>query len=241
MSNPEKRGATMMSEKPTYEELKQRISVLQSKNSKYRQTLKKLYHDRVKYQSFFNNAADVILITDMNGNLLEANSVFGVKSGYPTGQLFGRNIITSEILTEASSALAKRMLKEIVEGKNSISFEIHTRRKGGQIVPYEAKATPIKRKNTVVAAQFILRNISSRKKMESALVDEVAKLRKKLAAKVLHGFIPICSICKKIRDEKGLWTQIEAYIHKHFEIEFSHGICPECAKKYYADFSLYED
>jgi len=49
--------------------------------------------------------------------------------------------------------------------------------------------------------------------------------------KTLRGILPICSYCKKIRDDKGYWNQIESYIHKHSGTEFSHGICPECAKK----------
>jgi len=52
----------------------------------------------------------------------------------------------------------------------------------------------------------------------------------------LHGIIPICSNCKKIRDDKGSWSQIEAYIMKHSDAQFSHGICPECAKKLYPEF-----
>ena len=52
----------------------------------------------------------------------------------------------------------------------------------------------------------------------------------------LHGIIPICSHCKKIRDDRGSWSQIEAYISKHSEAQFSHGICPECAKKFYPEF-----
>jgi len=57
----------------------------------------------------------------------------------------------------------------------------------------------------------------------------------------LRGMLPICSHCKKIRDDKGYWTQIEEYIHEHSEAEFSHSICQECAKKYYPDFDIYED
>jgi hypothetical protein len=48
--------------------------------------------------------------------------------------------------------------------------------------------------------------------------------------KVLRGILPICAHCKKIRDDQGAWNQIEAYLHQHTEAEFSHGICPECAK-----------
>ena len=54
--------------------------------------------------------------------------------------------------------------------------------------------------------------------------------------KVLSGFLPICAHCKKIRDDKGYWNQIESYIRDHSEAEFSHGICPECSKKLYPEY-----
>jgi F0F1-type ATP synthase assembly protein I len=57
--------------------------------------------------------------------------------------------------------------------------------------------------------------------------------------KTLSGFLPICASCKKIRDDKGYWNQIEAYISEHSEAEFSHGICPECSKKLYPE--IYDD
>ena len=53
--------------------------------------------------------------------------------------------------------------------------------------------------------------------------------------KTLSGLLPICASCKKIRDDKGYWKQIESYVRDHSEAEFSHGICPDCAKKLYAD------
>ena len=51
--------------------------------------------------------------------------------------------------------------------------------------------------------------------------------------KMLTGLIPICASCKKIRDDKGYWNQLETYIQEHSEAEFSHGICPDCMKKLY--------
>lgn len=53
--------------------------------------------------------------------------------------------------------------------------------------------------------------------------------------KVLQGIIPICSTCKKVRDDQGFWQQVEAYIISHSKAEFSHGICPECMDKLYRD------
>ncbi len=63
-------------------------------------------------------------------------------------------------------------------------------------------------------------------------------LKKALAEiKTLRGIIPICANCKKIRDDKGYWNQIERYIAEHSEAEFSHGICPDCKKELYPDFA----
>lgn len=64
----------------------------------------------------------------------------------------------------------------------------------------------------------------------------VAELQRALSeVKQLSGFLPICASCKKIRDDKGYWTQIESYISSHSEAQFSHGICPECVKKLYPE------
>ena len=52
---------------------------------------------------------------------------------------------------------------------------------------------------------------------------------------MLSGLLPICAGCKKIGDDKGYWTQIESYITRHAAVEFSHGLCPDCARKYYQD------
>ena len=51
--------------------------------------------------------------------------------------------------------------------------------------------------------------------------------------KTLKGLLPICSACKKIRDDKGYWNHIESYIRHHSEADFTHGICPSCAQTLY--------
>jgi AmiR/NasT family two-component response regulator len=63
-----------------------------------------------------------------------------------------------------------------------------------------------------------------------------AKLQDALAqAKTLSGLLPICASCKKIRDDEGYWSQLETYIQEHFDIQFSHGLCPECVNKLYPE------
>lgn len=70
---------------------------------------------------------------------------------------------------------------------------------------------------------------------------EREKLRVKLLEarnqiKILQGLLPICAHCKNIRDDKGFWHQVEEYVTRHSEAEFTHGICPACARKFYPDF-----
>jgi len=59
--------------------------------------------------------------------------------------------------------------------------------------------------------------------------------------KTLRGILPLCSFCKKIRDDKGYWEEVDVYIHKHSQADISHGICPECAKEHYPDLDIYDD
>ncbi len=63
--------------------------------------------------------------------------------------------------------------------------------------------------------------------MIARLQDALAKVR------TLKGLLPICASCKKVRDDKGYWHQVEVYIRDRSEAEFSHGICPECEQRYY--------
>ena len=78
------------------------------------------------------------------------------------------------------------------------------------------------------------KNITKRKLAEVALKKERDKLMKALKEiKTLSGLLPICASCKKIRDDKGYWNQMEGYIQQHSDAQFSHGICPDCAKILY--------
>lgn len=75
---------------------------------------------------------------------------------------------------------------------------------------------------------------------ELHIVIEIALYRHKTEKelKTLRGILPICASCKKIRDDKGYWAQIETYIREHSEVEFSHSLCPDCAKKLYPNMEL---
>lgn len=80
-------------------------------------------------------------------------------------------------------------------------------------------------------------DITPRRKLEREKEKLITNLQEAIEkVKVLSGFLPICASCKKIRDDKGYWTQIETYIRDHSEAEFSHGICPDCAEKHYSQY-----
>jgi len=65
--------------------------------------------------------------------------------------------------------------------------------------------------------------------------QEALKFKLEEELRILKGIIPICMHCKEIRDDKGYWNQLEKYISEHSEVQFSHGICDKCLKKYYPE------
>jgi len=77
--------------------------------------------------------------------------------------------------------------------------------------------------------------IDNRKRREKELEEALSQI------KALKGLLPICASCKKIRKDDGYWQQIESYIREHSEAEFSHGMCPDCAKRLYPELDLFKD
>jgi len=79
-------------------------------------------------------------------------------------------------------------------------------------------------------------DITKRKFTEDAKEELIIGLQKaQEEVNLLSGLLPICATCKNIRDDKGYWNKIESYISHHSKVEFSHGICPDCAQKFYPD------
>ena len=88
---------------------------------------------------------------------------------------------------------------------------------------------------------LVARDITRQKKAEIENQKLIVELREAMEnVKTLKGFIPICARCKKVRDDKGYWNQIEKYISEHSEALFSHGICPECSEELYGDEDWYQ-
>jgi len=82
----------------------------------------------------------------------------------------------------------------------------------------------------------IVHDVTERKRLEEEREKLIGSLQKALSEiKQLSGLLPICSSCKKIRNDEGYWEQLEIYIKNHSDADFSHGICPECVARLYPD------
>jgi PAS domain S-box-containing protein len=91
----------------------------------------------------------------------------------------------------------------------------------------------------LIEFQAVGRDITERKQAEEEREKLIAQLQEALnKVKTLSGLLPICAACKKIRDDKGYWNELETYIRAHSEAKFTHGICPDCAKKLYPGLDL---
>ncbi len=84
------------------------------------------------------------------------------------------------------------------------------------------------------AADYVTKPFESAELL-SRIKTHIGFKKAKEEINTLRGLIPICAECKKIRDDSGFWNQIEAYIERHSQAQFSHGVCPECMHKLYED------
>jgi PAS domain S-box-containing protein len=96
-------------------------------------------------------------------------------------------------------------------------------RKDGTILPVVLSATTV----YDAAGHYLM--------SRGVCTDLTERRRAEAQVKTLRGLLPICAGCKKIRDDRGYWNQIERYLHEHSEAEFSHGLCPDCEAKLYSD------
>ena len=121
--------------------------------------------------------------------------------------------------------------------KNAAEFEVHSTHPNKEIWLKDIANIEWYPKDNIFLSLGFLTDVT--KEMEAE--DERERLLNELQValekvKVLSGLIPICANCKQIRDDKGYWNQIEAYISKHSDAQFSHGICPDCVKKLYPEY-----
>ena len=183
---------------------------------------------------FEENYSAMLLIDPDSGAIVDANPAACTFYGYPKTVLTGMHI--TQINTLTPKEVFKEMEKAKAEERNY--FDFCHRLGDGTIREVEVYSGPI-----TIGGQSMLcsvvHDVSARKAVEREKESLIEKLQKALSeVKTLRGFLPICASCKKIRDDKGYWNQIETYIRNHSEAEFSHGLCPECARKLYPELDI---
>ena len=196
-----------------------------------------------KFRAIFEQAAvGVTLASSNTGQFFKVNQKFCDIVGYFKDELFSSSF--QKITHPDDLQTDLDYMQQLMEGTiNTFSMEKRYIRKDGTIIWVNLTVSPMwaigEQPNFHIA---IVEDITDRKYAEEALLLEKNKLQNALQKiKQLSGMLPICSSCKKIRDDKGYWKQIEAYIEDHSEAEFSHSICPDCAKILYPDLDIYDD
>jgi PAS domain S-box-containing protein len=134
-----------------------------------------LRESEAKYRALFDNAADLIAVIDLDGNILDLNEQFEEESGYRRSEAIGKNVFKNGFITEQSAKKAFSHLQDLLAGQAGRIFNVEGIRKDGMIVSYELRAVPIREDGKVVAVQAILRNITERKRAEEALLQENEK------------------------------------------------------------------
>lgn len=197
-----------------------------------------LHEHNARFSSAFSNAAIGMALVGLNGSWIQVNPALCNLLGYEKAELLTipfRNLTHPDDL-EKDIENFQRMVRGEQTTYHTEKRYIH---KCGRLVwialsvslIYDVKNQPL-----YIVSQMI--DISARKQGEWERERLIEQLSEALdSVKVLQGLLPICSGCKKIRDDRGYWNQLEGYIQRYTDVHFSHGICPHCVQKLYPDIA----
>lgn len=192
-----------------------------------------------------NNMVDAVWAVDVETLTFEYMSESVQKvSGYPAEEYIGKSV--GKTMTPESFQSVFQVLKEEISifeksKKNVKTLELEMMHKTGRLYWVEIKAKLIESTGGRMKLVGATKDISHRKKMEREKDESIARLGKIILEnerllkenKILIGLLPICSGCKRIRDDNGKWWPMEAYVRKHTEADFTHTICSDCREIFY--------
>jgi PAS domain S-box-containing protein len=178
-----------------------------------------------------------IVITNTAGDIEYVNPKFIEITGYTLAEALGKN--PRVLKSGETGPEGYRELWEAIAAGKEWRGEFHNKKKNGVLYWEFASISPIRDPaGRITHYVAVKEDITARKQTEAERDKLIKDLQEALArVKSLSGLLPICASCKKIRDDKGYWDQVESYISKHSEATFTHGICPDCIKKWYPDLA----
>ncbi len=202
-----------------------------------------LIKNQEKYIDLYDNAPDFYAsIGAEKGEIIDCNQTLCDSLGYQKNEIIGRAIF--DIYTPDSAEYAKKKVFPKFQKYGVVKDEeFQLQRKDGSKIDISLNVSAIRDPDgKPIYSRSIFRDITERKQVEAQREKLLQDLKNTLSqVKILSGLLPICSSCKKIRDDKGYWNQLESYIRDHSEVDFSHSICPECSDKLYGDEDWYQE
>ena len=194
-------------------------------------------------ESLMYKAPAGFLMVDQEGIILFVNQLVEKMFNYQKEELIGRQveILLPNRFHDQHTLHRKKFIKTPSSRKMGKGRNLFAKTKEGREFPVEVGLGYSRDQKGLIISAVII-DISKQREVESEREKLIAELKDALSkVKNLSGLLPICAGCKKIRDDTGYWNQIESYIHAHSEAEFSHGLCPQCAKDLYPDLDINND
>lgn len=188
--------------------------------------------------SVVESCDDAIISKSLDGVVLSWNAGAERIYGYTAAEMVGRSV--SVLLPSSRPDEVPELLKHIECGQHVDRFETVRIRKDGQPIDVSLTLSPVKdAAGRITGASIVARDITQRKQQEAERFWLIQELTGALArVKTLSGLLPICSSCKKIRNDQGYWEQVESYVKNHSDADFTHSLCPDCAARLHPDLKL---
>jgi len=185
--------------------------------------------------SIVESSEDAIYGKSLDSIIVSWNPAAERIFGYKSGEIVGRSIAILFPLDRRDELL--EIMSSIRRGELVGLHQTERLRKDGTIIPVSLTISPIRNlEGQVIGASSIARDITKQKQADDERLRLIDELTDALSnVKSLTGLLPICASCKRIRDDKGYWQQVETYITRHSDAVFTHGICPECVKTFHKE------
>ena len=213
------------------EQLTLRLEALEKENRELKKSRERLEDTKKYLLEIIDNTPAPIYLKDKDGKYLLINKQYEYLARITQEQIAGK--IDFDIFPEEIAALFCSQDEE-VKGKNAtLEFEETITLPDGEFTFITIKFPLHDDKGKIYAVGGFCTDITERKKIEKEKENLIGRLQTALdEVKTLRGIIPICSFCKKMRDDRGYWNRVETYIAERTEADFSHALCPDCSREH---------